>query len=577
MVCLTVSSEAIDAHVRANLALLTSSMSPQSALLAWVDWMAHLATSPGKQLELGALALKHLADISSHLNAGLSAGMQPSNASPQTNQDSRFKGAEWCSFPFNIWRETFLLNQHWWQEATHGVVGVTPHHQNVAAFTVRQFLDLYSPSNYLLTNPVALRRTAEQMGANLLRGFGYLIDDGIRGLTGASHLDVNNFRVGHEVAATAGKVILRNSLIELIQYAPSTVQVKPEPILVVPAWIMKYYILDLSQTNSLIKYLVGKGYTVFCVSWKNPGEKERDFGMEDYLQLGFHAALSAINAVVPEQKVHVTGYCLGGTLSIIAAAGMARDNDERLGSLSLFTTQADFSEPGELSLFIDESQVALLEAQMAEKGYLRGDQMSGAFQMLRSYDLLWSKVVNEYILGERKSMNDLMAWNADVTRMPARMHSQYLRRLFLSDDLSEGRFPVAGRPVSLGDINLPVFCVGTEDDHVAPWHSVYKLHYLSPAEITFVLASGGHNAGIVSEPDHPRRKYRVHVRRKGDGYVDADAWLESAERKQGSWWPEWVEWLDSHSSELVAPPGLGAEEKGYFVLCDAPGEYVKET
>ncbi|MCE4372388.1 alpha/beta fold hydrolase, partial [Xanthomonas hortorum pv. hederae] len=351
----------------------------------------------------------------------------------------------------------------------------------------------------------------------------------------------------------------------------------PEPVLVIPAWIMKYYILDLSPHNSLVKYLVDQGFTVFCLSWKNPDVEDRDLDMDDYLDLGFHAALDAVKAIVPGPKVHAAGYCLGGTLLAIAAAAMARDDrSEELASLSMFAAQTDFSEPGELALFIDESQVALLEAQMAQTGYLRGDQMAGAFQMLRSYDLLWSRLVNDYLLGERRPMNDLMAWNADTTRMPARMHAQYLRRLYLDDDLSEGRYPVKGRPVSLGGVTLPVFNVGTVTDHVAPWRSVYKLHYLTPAEITFVLTSGGHNAGIVSEPGHPRRQYQIRTRAAGGEYLAPDDWAEAAPRQQGSWWHEWRDWLQARSGKPVRPPGIGAPEQAYAAVADAPGDYVKQ-
>jgi polyhydroxyalkanoate synthase len=271
------------------------------------------------------------------------------------------------------------------------------------------------------------------------------------------------------------------------------------------------------------------------------------------------------------------GYCLGGTLLAIAAAAMARDGDHRLASMTLFAAQTDFTEPGELGLFIDESQVSLLEAQMSQTGYLTAQQMAGAFQMLRSYDLLWSRMVGEYLMGTRPPMNDLMAWNADATRMPARMHSEYLRRLFLHNDLAEGRFPVQGRPVALSDITLPVFVVGTQTDHVAPWRSVYKLHYLTVADLTFVLTSGGHNAGIVSEPGHPHRSYQLQQRPEGAAYIGPDDWLKQAPMHDGSWWPAWVQWLNAHSGELVAPPSMGNARAGYRPLADAPGHYVRET
>ncbi|MCE4372370.1 PHA/PHB synthase family protein [Xanthomonas hortorum] len=569
------SAQEINVQARATLAGLTSSLSPQSGVLAWLDWVSHLALAPGKQSELCELALRQASDLAGYLRQCLLAGPgEPHACIEPPARDRRFADPEWRHWPFNLWHQAFLLNQHWWEEATRAVPGVDRHHEKVADFAARQCLDLFSPGNVLATNPVALRRTVSEGGANLQRGLRHLLDDLRRHLGGFPPAGTEDFVVGRDVAVTPGKVVLRNRLIELIQYTPTTATVHPEPVLVIPAWIMKYYILDLSPHNSLVKYLVDQGFTVFCLSWKNPGADERELGMDDYLRLGLHAALTAINTIRPKRKVHAAGYCLGGTLLSIAAAAMARDGDERLASLSLFAAQTDFSEPGELGLFIDESQVSLLEAQMQEKGYLRAEQMAGAFQMLRSYDLLWSKMVNDYLLGDRRPLNDLMAWNADATRMPARMHSQYLRRLFLDDDLSEGRYPVDGRPVSLGGITLPVFSVGTEADHVAPWRSVHKLHYLSPAELTFVLASGGHNAGIVSEPGHPRRSYRIQTRRQGDSYLDADAWREATQPQEGSWWPEWTTWLRERSGAPVKPPRTSA--KGYPVLGDAPGRYVLE-
>jgi polyhydroxyalkanoate synthase len=272
--------------------------------------------------------------------------------------------------------------------------------------------------------------------------------------------------------------------------------------------------------------------------------------------------------------VHAVGYCLGGTLLAIGAAAMARDGDERLGSMSLLAAQTDFSEPGELALFIDESQVTFLEDMMFDRGFLAAGQMTGAFQLLRSNDLIWSRLVHEYLMGERAPMNDMMAWNADATRMPYRMHSQYLRRLFLGNDLAEGRYRVGGRPVALNDLRLPVFCVGTLTDHVAPWRSVYKLHLLTDTEITFALTTGGHNAGIVSEPGRRGRSYRVRTRLYDGKYIDPEAYLGAAESKEGSWWPEWESWLAARAGEQVPPPAMGAPDKGYNVLEEAPGTYV---
>ena len=572
----TAMADRVDPPFHAALARRFASLSPAAGLLAASDWALHLAASPGKCMDLARLAMHQSGELAEYARERMTAGadQQARLGVQPAVEDRRFRAPEWQQWPFNYLHQSFLFKQQWWAAATHGVQGVEKHHENMVAFAARQWLDMFSPGNQLATNPVVLQRTLQQGGANLLRGALNAADDLQRLAADQGPAGVEDFVVGRDVGITPGKVVLKNRLMELIQYTPTTATVHPEPILIVPAWIMKYYILDLSPHNSLIRYLVDQGYTVFCLSWKNPGYEDRDLGMDDYLKLGFHAALDAVTTIVPGQKVHATGYCLGGTMLAIAAAAMARDGDERLASMSLFAAQTDFSEPGELALFIDESQLNLLEAQMAETGYLKASQMAGAFQMLRSYDLLWSRMVNEYLLGDRAPMNDLMAWNADATRMPAKMHSQYLRRLFLNDDLSEGHYPVRGKPVSLGGITLPTFMVGTVTDHVAPWRSVFKLHLMSPAEITFALTSGGHNAGIVNPPGNPRRHYQLLTRAAGGSYVAPDEWLQKAPEAQGSWWPAWLAWLQARSGAPVKPPRTGAS--AYKPVCDAPGRYVLE-
>ena len=572
----TAMADRVDPPFHAALARRFASLSPAAGLLAASDWALHLAASPGKCMDLARLAMHQSGELAEYARERMTAGadQQARLGVQPAVEDRRFRAPEWQQWPFNYLHQSFLFKQQWWAAATHGVQGVEKHHENMVAFAARQWLDMFSPGNQLATNPVVLQRTLQQGGANLLRGALNAADDLQRLAADQGPAGVEDFVVGRDVAITPGKVVLKNRLMELIQYTPTTATVHPEPILIVPAWIMKYYILDLSPHNSLIGYLVDQGYTVFCLSWKNPGYEDRDLGMDDYLELGFHAALDAVTTIVPGQKVHATGYCLGGTMLAIAAAAMARDGDERLASLSTFTAQTDFSEPGELGLFIDESQLRLLDAQMHQYGYLKASQMAGAFQMLRSYDMLWSRLVNEYLLGERAPMNDLMAWNADATRMPARMHSQYLRRLFLNDDLSEGRYPVDGKPVSLSNLTLPMFMVGTLTDHVAPWRSVFKLHQMSPAEITFALTSGGHNAGIVNPPGNPRRRYQLLTRPAGGSYVAPDEWLETAPQTQGSWWPAWLQWLQARSGTPVKPPRMGAG--AYQPVGDAPGTYVLE-
>ena len=440
----------------------------------------------------------------------------------------------------------------------------------------RQLLDMVSPVNFIATNPEVLRTTVEENGRNLIRGAMNAFADWERTLGGKPPAGAEAFQPGQQVAATQGQVVWRDRLIELIQYAPVTEQVRAEPILIVPAWIMKYYILDLSPNNSLVKYLVDRGHTVFMISWHNPTAEDRDLGLDDYLRQGFLSALKAVRAIVPGRKINAAGYCLGGTLLAMAAAYLAREEDGVLNSVTLLAAQTDFTEAGELTLFVDDSQLNYLEDIMWDQGYLDTKQMAGAFQLLRSNDLVWSRVVHEYLMGRRPPMIDLMAWNADATRMPYRMHSEYLRRLFLNNDLFEGRYKIDGTPIALSDIRAPMFVVSTEQDHVAPWRSVYKINLMTDTEVTFVLTSGGHNAGIVSEPGHHDRHFRLASRPAGENYADPDTWAEATPLTQGSWWPAWAEWLENRSSGRVAPPPLGAPDSGYPALGPAPGRYVLE-
>jgi polyhydroxyalkanoate synthase len=323
-----------------------------------------------------------------------------------------------------------------------------------------------------------------------------------------------------------------------------------------------------------VKYLTEQGFTVFMISWKNPEPEDRDLGMDDYRKLGVMAAMEVVSSLIPDRRIHAVGYCLGGTLLSIAAAAMARDSDERLRSMTLLAAQTDFDEAGELMLFINESQLTFLEDMMWEQGFLDSTQMAGAFQMLRSNDLIWSRRLREYLMGERGQMIDLMAWNADTTRMPYRMHSEYLRHLYLNNDLAEGRYRVEGKPIALTDIRVPIFAVGTERDHVAPWRSVYKIHLLTDTEITFLLTTGGHNAGIVSEPGRKNRSYQVITASSIDSYTDPDTWTAAVPRTEGSWWPKWAAWLERRSGQPTRPPDLGSPEIGFPALADAPGTYV---
>ena len=566
--------ESLDRSFRYFLAQVTGGISPAVVTLAYLDWLIHLASAPGKRLELVIDGMRKAAQLAQYamVCGGQSRMTRPCVEPPAS--DARFRHESWRQWPFNIIHQGFLLQQQWWEGAMGGVRGVSAEHERQAQFATRQMLDVFSPSNFLPTNPEVLQRTTLEGGANLQRGLHNLIEDLQLQTRGNLPAGVEAFRVGENLAVTAGKVVYRNRLIELIQYEPQTPQVHPEPVLVVPAWIMKYYILDLAPRRSLVRYLVDQGFTVFMISWKNPDQDDRDLGMDDYRELGIHAAMQAIASIVPAQQPHGVGYCLGGTLLSVVAAEIVRDGRPGFKTLTFLAAQTDFEEAGELTLFTSASQVAFLEDVMWEQGYLDSSQMAGAFQMLRSNDLIWSHLVQEYLIGERAPVFDLLAWNADATRMPARMHSEYLRRFFLNNDLAEGRYKVGDRPIALTDIRAPIFAVGTETDHVAPWRSVYKFHLLTDTEVTFLLTSGGHNAGIVSEPGRTKRSFRVRTRQDTEPYLAPESWCAQTARKEGSWWPEWARWLAAHSGPMTAPPGLGAPKAGLPVLGEAPGTYV---
>ncbi len=555
----------LDARLHAAQGRLTGGLSPVGQFLALLDWSIHLADAPFKRVELWRSAVKRWGRLAAVMTGGTPIAPSP--------MDHRFGDPAWQQPPFNLLAQSFLLAEEWWAEAANGPPGINRGNQRVVSFAVRQIVDMFSPSNVPWLNPEVIRATIRTGGGNFVEGTRNLLLD-LQETLGERVAERDRFRVGRDLAATAGKVVLRNDLIELIQYTPTTPKVGPAPVMIVPAWIMKYYILDLSPGNSLIGYLVAQGHTVFAISWRNPTEEFRDTTLDDYRTKGVMAALDAVTEICDGAKVQACGYCLGGTLLSIAAAAMARDGDDRLESVTLFCAQTDFTEAGELQLFITEDQLAFLNDLMLTQGFLDSRQMLGAFQMLRSNDLVWSRVIKTYLMGEREHPNDLMAWNADGTRMPANMHAAYLRRLFLDNELAEGRFPVSGKPIALSDIRVPLFVVGTETDHIAPWRSVHKIHLLTKGDLTFVLTSGGHNAGVVSPPGHPHRHFRQSNRLAGALYVGADEFLAQTNIQDGSWWPTWLAWLDGRTGERIAPPAIGSSR--YAALDDAPGRYVHE-
>ncbi|MEK6670107.1 alpha/beta fold hydrolase [uncultured Aquabacterium sp.] len=577
---------ALDLHTHSQVGQLMGGISPIQSTLVYLDWLMHLMISPGKQLDIVkrsaddvTLAVNRLVqggiDSARHdheADAPVQAGC--AHPLPLPVHDRRFASPAWQNWPFNVYAQSFQVLEHVWHQATSCVPGLNHRHEAMANFAARQWMDIVNPANIPWMNPDVLQTTAKEGGMNLLRGAHNWSDDTQRMVRGLPAAGTEQFKIGHDVATTPGKVVFRNDLIELIQYSPTTDKVQAEPVLIVPAWIMKYYILDLSPQNSLVKYLVDQGHTVFMISWKNPTAEDRNKGLDDYRSQGVMAALDTVSQILPERKVHGVGYCLGGTLMMITAATMGRDGDERLASMTLFAAQGDFTEAGELLLFINESEVDLIEAMMAEQGFLKGTQMAGAFTLLHSNDLVWSRAMKNYLLGERDHPNDLMAWNADTTRMPYRMHSEYLHKLFLHNDLSAGRYEVNGQPIWFTDIRVPCFAVGTVSDHVAPWKSVYKLHLL-PLDVTFALTSGGHNAGIVSEPGHKGRHFQLHHRPPTEAYTSPERWQAEVPHQEGSWWPAWQNWLVQHSSGLSAPPPMGVPGSKRR-LPDAPGSYVQQ-
>jgi polyhydroxyalkanoate synthase len=561
----------LDRVLHAQLAQVTSGLSPVSQSLALADWAWHLAFSPGRQLELLALAGQLALDT---LHTAPGGEERPAGSH---DCDPRFRHQDWGQWPFNMLRAGFRNAEAFWSEAA-SAPGMTAHHGEMTRFYARQWLDMMAPANWLPTNPVVLRDAAESGGTHLLQGTMNWLRDVAGQPDPEPATPTPRYEVGRDVAVTPGKVVLRNRLIELIRYDAQTPEVHPEPVLIVPSWIMKYYILDLSPHNSLVRYLVEQGHTVYMISWRNPDAGDRDLSMDDYLRLGVFEGLRRVGVLDgARQPVHAMGYCLGGTLMAIAAAALGRgagvagmEAFPPLKTLSLLAAQVDFSAPGELGLFIDESQIRFLDDVTRGPGFLTGQQMAASFQFLHSRDLIWTRRMREYLMGEREKPNDLMAWNADVTRMPARMHREYLAALYLNNSLAHSSYRVEGQAVSVADIRLPVFMVGAERDHVSPWPSVYKLHHLCDGEITFVLTSGGHNAGIVTEPGHADRSYKIATRPANSPWIEHTRWAEQTPRRDGSWWPAWHDWLAQRST----PPQRASALPEDCTLGPAPGEYV---
>jgi polyhydroxyalkanoate synthase len=496
---------------------------------------------------------------------------------PQTTDapgtDRRFKDNAWKDIEvFDFIKQSYLLSARYIQETVGQVEGLEPKTAQKVDFYTRQFIDAMSPSNFVMTNPEVLRKTAETGGENLLKGLSNLLGDLERGKgqLKIKMTDTDAFSVGGNIGVSPGKVVFQNNLMQLIQYNSSTDKVLKRPLLIGPPWINKFYILDLRPRNSFVRWATSQGHTVFVISWVNPDEKLAEKNFEDYMHEGYLAALDAIEAATGEKEVNAIGYCLGGTLLAATLSYMAEKGDDRIKTATFFVTMMDFAEAGELGVFIDEEQLRSLEEKMNKRGYLEGSEMATTFNMLRANDLIWSFVVNNYLLGNDPFPFDLLYWNADSTRMPAKMHSFYLRNMYQANLLKDpGGIVLSGVKIDLGKVKTPAYFLSTREDHIAPWKSTYSGTQLLGGKKRFVLAASGHIAGVVNPPEGGKYNHWINEALP----PDPAAWLAGATELAGSWWPDWQRWILSHDKAQVAArtPGDGKLP----ALEDAPGSFVK--
>ncbi len=581
-------ADQMDRLAHTALSRFSNGLAPGSLSRAMHEWATCLALSPGAQARLMAKAQqegllwwgKEWGKLSGNW-PWAAPGAEASEPAEGTeaprraasSSDPLYAQPEWDQWPWRWWRDANEAGENWWTEAV-DLRGLSPHAREQMRFFASRWMDALSPANSLVTNPAAIERAIETRGESLRSGASHWLE-GWRQRMGlpTGEGDVPALAPGQGLAMTPGEVVYRNHLVELIQYSPSTEAVHENPVFIVPSCIMKFYILDLSEHNSMVRWLVGQGHTVYIVSWRNPDASDGLLEFDEYVRQGVIEPLQHIHSETLA-PVHLTGYCLGGTFAAMAAAHLQSDQEKYkdwLASVTLLAAETDFTEPGEIGVLIDEAQVTLLEDLMAEKGYLTGRQMGGAFQFLHARDLVWAQQIHSVLMGEAIHGNDLMAWNADVTRMPALMHSQYLRRLYLHNDLAAGRYSFDGRALSLRDIHSPMFVVGTEKDHVSPWTSVFKIHQLVSGDVRFVLTSGGHNAGIVSEPGHARRHFRCMTTAKNAPRPSPSALRANADLREGSWWTEWSQWLIAQGSGQQVPARVPSHDPD---LGQAPGQYV---
>ncbi len=507
---------------------------------------------------------------------GKSAGEKNTSFVPPLQEDRRFKAIDWAEKPvFHFLQQTYLLFSQHCLNFIKENPSTDPKVNKQVLFFTKQYLDALSPSNFLLTSPEVLRHTIESKGENIYSGMKNLVEDIVKG-QGNWHVkitDMEAFEVGKNLATTKGKVIFQNRLMELIQYSPLTEEVYAMPLLIVPPWINKYYILDLHEKNSFVKWCVEQGLTVFMISWVNPDESYRETSFADYLQQGILEAIDAIQKVTDEKAINAVGFCIGGTLLSCALGFMQTKKDNRIASATFLTSLIDFSEPGDIEVFIDEKWIASLEKNMERKGYLDGRVLMTTFNMLRSNDLWWAYYINNYLCGRSPFPLDLLYWNCDSTNMPAKMHSEYLRNMYLENRLCHpGQFSIAGVKLDLTKVKVPAYFLSTEKDHIAPWETTFYGAKCLGGEITFVLGESGHIAGVINPPEN--KKYGYRVGQRGVLERTPQAWFDKSEPQKGSWWAHWINWLKPYSGDLIKArePGVGALKS----LREAPGLYVRK-
>ena len=539
---------------------------------AFMEMMARLMANPASLIEAQIGFWQDYVTLWQHSTRRI-MGIETQPVVPPDPRDKRFQHEEWKENEiFDFIRQSYLLSARFVQDVVRRVDGLDPKTAQKVDFYARQFVDAMSPSNFALTNPQVLRKTAETGGENLLRGLSNLLRD-LEAGRGQLHIrmtDAEAFSVGGNIAVTPGKVVYRNELMELIQYTPVTETVQKTPLVIFPPWINKFYILDLRPKNSFIRWAVEQGHTVFVASWVNPDESLAEKDFSDYMQLGVFAALDAIEQATGERQVNAIGYCLGGTLLAATLAVMARRRDSRIKSATFLVTLTDFADVGELGVFIDEEQLAALEDRMNRRGYLEGSAMATTFNMLRSNDLIWSFVVNNYLLGNETFPFDLLYWNSDSTRMPAAMHSFYLRNMYQKNLLSQkDAITLDGTPVDLRRIKVPVYFLSCREDHIAPWASTYRATQLMAGPKRFVLAASGHIAGVINPPGGGKYNHFVNATLP----ANAEEWFAGATEVAGSWWPDWQRWIVAQGSGEVPARAPGGGDLP--ALADAPGDYVK--